>query len=137
MNVQDLKAELDKRFCSIVGPPMAYWEVEPMQGGEPCLRFVYSVYAIGVESSREDTADHEDLLCRAFLCYFDRAQTPEDRADRVGTLIWRRFPRYDADEVDQRVRHRLSIRVYCPRLHRVMPAKLEGCETALWLEYPV
>lgn len=153
MNVQDLQAALDTVFSSWTGPPRAYFEIElPMQGNypsplihpQPFLRIVYKIFALGIEASVDDTTDFEDILCRELHKRFMSALTPEQQEDQTATLIWRRSIRYDADLIQKfdegtgdyvpveprRVRHRISMRCYCPRAELVLIPKPEGemCE---------
>jgi hypothetical protein len=152
MNVQGLYDTMTERMCGLMGQPRAYWEIEPEHEGWPHFRLVYKVYEIGIEAATGDTFDYEALLCDVMLKRFDQTQTDAEREDHAGTLIWRRQPRYDcapvvkwnqdADEgrgnyvpIDPpRTRHTLSIRVYCPRIDKIMQSKQEGLETSEWLE---
>lgn len=157
MNAQQLYEELVLRFFySVTGPSVAYWEIDlhpidhklvRIELKDAIVRLKYQVYEIAIEGPPDDGIDYEDVLCKAFLGYFDKTQTKAEREDRDGTLIWRRQPRYDTnpvskwdDEKDElvpvvpaRVRHRLSIRVYCPRLDKVLAAKPEGHESSVVL----
>lgn len=126
MKAADLQERLNEIYNAWQGPPRAYIEIETNEAEYSLFRFVYKVYALGIDTVKTDERDHENTLCEEMLRRFTAHLSATDMEDKCRTLIWRRNVEYTAEPVlvmddtgdyvphPTRMLHQLYLRAYCP-----------------------